>query len=197
MWELLILVVPLVAASIPAYITGTRTHIAGSGLAFIPLAGPMIVLLRVIGQSGWLAFLLIPTVFVPPLGFLALQIWFAIAIPQRHNRSGWWIAALILVPVISWWVYALTMRESMSGSDTAAANSIESPRPSPEPPSAASAAASPPPPPPPPLSLPPESASSESVISQLERLTALKNQGVLSAAEFEDQKRRILTTEAM
>ncbi|MFG2896577.1 SHOCT domain-containing protein [Streptomyces zaomyceticus] len=49
-----------------------------------------------------------------------------------------------------------------------------------------------PPPPPPAPAAPPASADMSSKIDQLKQLGELKDQGVLTESEFEEQKRRIL-----
>lgn len=103
--ELLILGFILVAMPLPAYIIGSRSAVSSPGLAFIPVVGYFIVLLRVIGMSGWLTLI----VLVPYVGGLVLYLWFAFAIPKQHARTGWWTVALVFLPLVSYYAYALTL----------------------------------------------------------------------------------------
>ncbi len=107
LWELLIFLFVFVAAALPAYIVGVRRGVNDSWLAFIPFVGVWIVLLRSAGTSGWWTAIIL----VPYLGGLGLFLWLAFTIPKRHERSGWWTVAFIVVPVISYWVYALTLSD--------------------------------------------------------------------------------------
>jgi hypothetical protein len=132
--ELLIVFVPLVVVPLPAYIVGARSGVHHPGIAFIPLVGLWIVLFRVIGKSGWFALL----VFIPYLGGLVSYVWLAISIPRRHRRTGWWSVALILLPLVSNYVYAFslhngrvgpaptTVREAIAEKDRAAFQALES-----------------------------------------------------------------------
>ncbi len=110
-WELLILLVVVVLASVPAYVVGTRREVDSPWLAFIPYVGAWIVLLRSVGTTAWWTGL----IAVPYVGALALFLWLAFVIPKRHERSGWWTPAFIFLPVISYWPYAFTLRDSRSG----------------------------------------------------------------------------------
>src|SRR5438093_1185272 len=69
---------------LPAYVVAVRSGVDSPWLAWVPLVGASIALLRVIGQSGWWALL----VLVPYVGALVLDIWLAVEIPRRHARSG-------------------------------------------------------------------------------------------------------------
>ena len=107
---ILVIIVVYVGFSLPAYIVGSRSGVSSPWIAFIPVFGVLIVLLRVIGQSAWLALLAL----IPYVGGLVLDIWLAFAIPKRHDRSGWWTPAFIFVPVLSWYWYALTLPRALS-----------------------------------------------------------------------------------
>ena len=92
-------------AGAPPHAPGTG--VAHPGIAFIPWVGAWIVLFETIRKSGWLGLL----VLVPYVGILIVSIWTAIEVPQRHGRSQWWTAALV-VPVVNicgYWAYALTL----------------------------------------------------------------------------------------
>ena len=67
---ILVIVVVYVGFSLPAYIVGSRSGASSPWIAFIPVFGVLIVLLRVIGQSAWLALLAL----IPYVGGLVLDI---------------------------------------------------------------------------------------------------------------------------
>ena len=92
---------------VPPYLVAKRTGVAHPGIAFIPWVGAWIVLFETIRKSGWLGLL----VLVPYVGILIVSIWTAIEVPQRHGRSQWWTAALIVpvVNIVGYWAYALTL----------------------------------------------------------------------------------------
>ena len=105
-WGLLFLLIAYLLMAIPAYIVGVRRGVRQPWLAFIPYVGIWIVLLRSVGSSGWWT-----AIILVPLGALGLFLWLAFTIPSRHERSGWWTVAFILLPVVSYWIYALTLPE--------------------------------------------------------------------------------------
>jgi len=98
----------LCIVGLPVYVIGERSGVSHPAIAFVPFVGFWIVLFESIRRSGWLAFL----AFIPYAGIFIVAIWTAIEIPQRHGRSQWWTAALI-VPILNipgYWVYAFTLR---------------------------------------------------------------------------------------
>jgi hypothetical protein len=93
--------------AIPAYVIARRHRLAWPWVAFVPIFGFWRVLLRITGNSGWLALL----VLIPTLGVLVLTIWMAIEVPNHDKRTKWWTAALIvpLVNLVGYWAYAFTL----------------------------------------------------------------------------------------
>ena len=76
------------------------------GLAFIPIVGPWIAVLRSIGTSAWVALLALV-----PVASLGLGIWMAFTVPSRHGRSTLWGIWFIvpLANIVGFWVYAFTL----------------------------------------------------------------------------------------
>ena len=94
-----------VVGGLPAYLIGERRGVLSTWVAFIPLAGPVIVFLWSIDRSAWLGLLL----FVPLVN-LGFAIWLLFALPRGHGRSLLWGPGLIVPLAI--YVYALTMPRS-------------------------------------------------------------------------------------
>ena len=102
--EILALLVAWVLVFGPAYVMCDRRGTGEAWVAFIPFVGVWIALLRSVGTTGWWTL-----ITLVPLGGLGLALWLAFNIPHRHGRSGWWTAAFVFVPIVSWWAYALTL----------------------------------------------------------------------------------------
>jgi hypothetical protein len=92
---------------VPFYLVAKRSGVAHPGIAFLPFVGVWIVLFETIRRNGWLGLI----VLVPYVGILVVCVWTAVKVPQRHGRSQWWTAALIVpaVNILGYWVYALTL----------------------------------------------------------------------------------------
>lgn len=108
--EVFLLVVAIgIPVGIPAYVVGLRRDVPLPGLAFIPLIGPWIAMLRSIGTSAWAALL----VFVP-LVSIVFGIWMAFTVPSRHGRSALWGIWFIvpLLNIVGFWFYAFTLQGS-------------------------------------------------------------------------------------
>ena len=63
--------------AIPAYVIGRKRRVSNSGIAFIPLVGPIIVVLRAARISAWWSLLIFA-----PLGVVVLIVWVAIVLPR-------------------------------------------------------------------------------------------------------------------
>jgi hypothetical protein len=102
----LLLVATGIPLGVPAYVVCSRRHVPLPGLAFIPLVGPWIAILRSIRVSA-LATLLA----VIPLVSIVFSIWAAFAIPSRHGRSALWTVWFILplLNIVGFWFYAFTL----------------------------------------------------------------------------------------
>jgi hypothetical protein len=94
-----------VIGGIPAYVIGQRRAVVNTWVAFIPLVGPIIVLLWSIHRTAWLVLLL-----VIPFVNLAFAIWLLSALPRNHGRSLLWVLGLILPFGI--YLYAFTLASS-------------------------------------------------------------------------------------
>ena len=129
-WELLILACAFFVFGIPAYVVGKRSGVPDPGVAFIPLAGPYIVLLRASRISAWWTFL----VLFPYLGALALDIWIAIVLPRENKRDQWWTLPLLVpgINVIGYWIYAFTLKERDAEAELALPQQARIGAPSPE-----------------------------------------------------------------
>jgi uncharacterized protein DUF5684 len=102
-------VVAVAVIGIPAYVVGERRRVESPWLAFVPLVGPYIVILRSIGRSGWLSLLMLI-----PLIDIVFGIWLAFTVPAAHRReTAWGIAFIIpLVDLVAFYVYAFTLEET-------------------------------------------------------------------------------------
>lgn len=101
-----VLAVPILAAMVAAFIVGRRRAVPRAGIAFVPLIGPWIVILRSIRTSLWWMLLLV----IPYVG-LGFAIWTAVVVPARHERTRWW-ALPFLIPIanaVAFLAYALTL----------------------------------------------------------------------------------------
>ena len=99
-------VILIAIVGIPAYVVGERRRVASPGLAFVPLVGPYIPILRSIGRSGWMCLLAII-----PLVNIVFGIWLAFTVPAEHGRTRWWGLAFI-IPVLdffAFYAYAFTL----------------------------------------------------------------------------------------
>jgi hypothetical protein len=101
---IVVLVVVIALIGLPAYIVGKRCDVLQPWVAFVPFVGYWIVLLRAVWTSAWWTL-----VALTPAGIF-LYVWLAFVMPIRHYRSGWWTAALIFLPVIGLYWYALTLQ---------------------------------------------------------------------------------------
>jgi hypothetical protein len=101
---LIFVLIVWVAISVPAYVIGTRRNVSSPGVAFVPFVGPTIVMLWSMDRSGWMCL-----IALIPLVNLIWSIWFAIAMPQYHGRTGWWAVAFFFLPVIGYYIYAFTL----------------------------------------------------------------------------------------
>lgn len=106
---LIFLLIVWVAVSVPAYVIGSRCKLSSPGVAFVPLVGPTIVMLWSMDRSGWMCLI----AMIPLIG-LIWTIWFAIAMPQHHGRTGWWAVAFFFLPVIGYYLYAFTLESEVS-----------------------------------------------------------------------------------
>ena len=102
MGVLIILVLVLVAGA-PSYVIRQRRGVSNAGVAFVPLVGPLIVLLWSIGRSGWLAL-----IGLLPFVNLVFALWLLFALPANHGRSLLWGLGL-LVPLLGIYAYAFTL----------------------------------------------------------------------------------------
>ena len=112
-----------VLGSIPVYEIGRRLGVRSPGVAFIPLVGTTIVLLRSIKRSGWLCL-----VGLIPLVNLVFFLWLIFVIPAEHGRTRWWGLAF-LTPVVSLfaiYAYAFTLDPYARSRSAAAAGAIGS-----------------------------------------------------------------------
>jgi hypothetical protein len=110
MWTTVAFVVWLLVLSWPAYEMARRRAVASPALAFIPVAGPWMATLAAVGQTMWLALL----VLVPYVGALGLGIWLAVVVPQRHARNQWWTFGFLVpvVNIVAFYWYAFTLEPS-------------------------------------------------------------------------------------
>jgi hypothetical protein len=105
--EIFLVLLSVVLVGVPAFVVGERRQVEAPALAFVPLVGPWIVILRSIHRSGWLAILaLIPIVSI------GLGIWAAFTVPAEHDRTRWWALPFLLpgINIVAFWVYAFTLR---------------------------------------------------------------------------------------
>ena len=99
-------VVGWVVPGIPAYVAGRRLGVAHPGVAFVPVVGPVVVVLHSIRRSGWLCLLGL----VPVVSFVFF-IWLAWVVPGDHRRTRWWTFAFLIpgVNLVAFYVYAFTL----------------------------------------------------------------------------------------
>jgi hypothetical protein len=105
LFVLFYVVVGWLVPSIPAFVVGRRTGVAYAGVAFVPVVGPLVVVLHSIRRSGWLCLLTL----IPIANFFFL-IWLAWVVPEEHRRTHWWTLAFLMpgVNLIAFYVYAFT-----------------------------------------------------------------------------------------
>jgi uncharacterized membrane protein YhaH (DUF805 family) len=103
---LLYIAIGIIVPGIPAFVVGQRRGVEAPGLAFVPVVGPVLVILWSIGRSGWLCLL-----GLVPLVNLVFDIWLIIVVPRTHGRSGWWTLAFIIpvVNLFAFYWYAFTL----------------------------------------------------------------------------------------
>lgn len=91
---------------VPAYVMAQRAGLDHPAVAFVPILGPWVVMLKSTGHSGWFSL----GVLVPYLGAFVVALWMAFEAPSRHHRSEWWKLALAIpvINVFAYLVYALT-----------------------------------------------------------------------------------------
>jgi hypothetical protein len=103
---LLALVVYWVAPAVPAFVIGRRRGLTHAWVAFIPIVGPTIVILRSINHSGWLCILGL----ISPIS-LVFYIWLVFVVPRDHGRNRWWTLPFLipLVNLVAFFFYAFTL----------------------------------------------------------------------------------------
>ena len=91
---------------VPAYVIGKRREVVRPWVAFIPVFGFWIVVLKSTRHSPWLAL-----AFAIPVVGLVGWIWLAAVVPAAHGRSGGWVLALIVpgIGAIGYWFYAFAL----------------------------------------------------------------------------------------
>jgi hypothetical protein len=81
-----------------------RSGVSHAWVAYIPLVGMWVTILRAAKLSPWLVLV----VWIPLIGiFIAAAV--AWHLPKVHGRSQWWFV-VNLIPVIGWYAYALTLQ---------------------------------------------------------------------------------------
>ncbi len=108
--EVFVLLFSAVVVGVPAFVVGQRRGVEAPGIAFVPLVGAWIVILRSIGRSGWLAVLALI-----PLVSLGLYIWVAFTVPAEHDRTRWWTLPFLIpgANIVAFWVYAFTLNPAV------------------------------------------------------------------------------------
>jgi len=109
-WIEISALVSWVAMTLPCYVLGRRRGVSKTWIAFIPLVGSVIVLLRSIPASLWfLLGLLVPVVLLVIL---------AVELPRRHGRSWWWTLGFLVpyVDLLVLYLYAFTSPERIGDS---------------------------------------------------------------------------------
>jgi hypothetical protein len=100
---IVVLVVVFAVLGIPSYVIGKRRGVEGAWAAFIPIAGPPMVLLWSIDRPGWMVII----GFVP-IANIVFGIWLLFTVPVTHGRTAWWGLAC-MVPVLGYYAYAFTL----------------------------------------------------------------------------------------
>jgi cytochrome bd-type quinol oxidase subunit 2 len=105
LFVLFYVVVGWLVPSIPAFVVGRRTGVPYAGVAFVPVVGPLVVVLHSVRRSGWLCLLALI-----PIANVVFAIWLAWVVPGEHGRTRWWTLAFLLpgVNLIAFYAYALT-----------------------------------------------------------------------------------------
>jgi hypothetical protein len=101
----IVLILALFAAVYtPAFLVARQSGVSHAWVAYIPLVGMWVTILRAAKLSPWLVLV----VWIPLVGiFIALAV--AWHLPKDHERSQWWFV-VNLIPVIGWYAYALTLK---------------------------------------------------------------------------------------
>ena len=102
---LVFVVLVFVFFGLPSYVVGQRRGVSDAWVAFIPIAGPTMVLLWSIDRPGWMVIL-----GLLPLVNLVFGLWLLFALPAAHDRSLWWGVGC-LVPVVGMYSYAFTLSD--------------------------------------------------------------------------------------
>ena len=91
---------------VPAYVIGKRREVDRPWVAFVPIFGFWIVVLKSAGHNPWWAI-----VCALPVVGLLMWIWLAFDVPGAHGRSWAWVLALIVpgIGAIGYWFYAFTL----------------------------------------------------------------------------------------
>ncbi len=79
-----------VTQGIWAFIIAKRRRAQGPGVAFVPIFGPFIAILRTIESSGWASLLL-----VVPFVNIVWIVLLGLTVPQKHGRTRWWAPCFI------------------------------------------------------------------------------------------------------
>ena len=162
---LLIMVVWLLIACVPAYVVGVRCEVRRPELAFIPIAGPWIVIFQSIGVSAWLTCIAV----LPYVGLL-VGLWAAWAVPDRHERSWLW-SLWFIVPglnLIGFWVYAFTLTPATEPIVAASHQTV------------------------PPLKRDRLVDDDRTERGQIRRLASLRDEGILTEDEFQAKKAALI-----
>jgi hypothetical protein len=48
--------------------------------------------------------------------------WFAFAMPAPHDRTRWWGAVTLFVPIVGFWIYALTLDDRSTAGEAGVAH---------------------------------------------------------------------------
>ena len=88
----------------PAFLVARKSDVSAAWVAYIPLVGMWVTILRAAKLSPWLVLI----VWIPLIGIVigATVAW---QLPEVHGRSQWWFVAN-LIPVLGWYAYALTLQ---------------------------------------------------------------------------------------
>lgn len=103
-WELVALVLLVAVTGTGPYLIASRSGMFDAWVAWIPIIGPQIVLLRAAGLSGfWIL-----AIWIPFVG-IGVFIWSSVKLAQTHGRTAWWVVAFVFLPVIGHLWYGLTL----------------------------------------------------------------------------------------